>query len=43
MKKPKGYRGCDAAKSDRASGRNAGRADERGSVDRSAVSATSNY
>jgi hypothetical protein len=43
MKKPKGYRGGDAAKSDRASGRNAGRADERGSVDRSAVSATSNY
>ena len=43
IKKPKGYRGGDAAKSDRASGRSAGRADERGSVDRSAVGAGSQF
>tara|TARA_B100000900_G_scaffold403028_1_gene409593 strand:- start:1940 stop:2521 length:582 start_codon:yes stop_codon:yes gene_type:complete len=43
MKKPKGYRGGDAAKSDRASGRNAGRADERGAVDRSAVGPGSEF
>ena len=38
-----GYRGDDAARSDRASGRSAGRADPGGSVDRSAVSGGSQY
>jgi len=42
IKKPKGYRGGDAAKSDSASGRSAGRANE-GSVDRSAVGQGSQY
>jgi|5B_taG_2_1085324.scaffolds.fasta_scaffold06377_2 hypothetical protein len=42
-KKRPGYRGDDAAKSDRASGRSAGRADERGSVDRSRTSDRQNY
>ena len=38
-----GYRGDDAARSDRASGRKSGRADPRGGVDRSAVSEGSQY
>jgi hypothetical protein len=38
-----GYRGDDAARSDRASGRSAGRADPGGGVDRSAVSGGSQY
>ena len=38
-----GYRGDDAARSDRASGRSAGRADPSGGVDRSAVGAGSQY
>ena len=43
IKKPKGYRGGDAARSDAASGRNAGRADPSGGVDRSAVGPGSQY
>jgi len=43
MKKPKGFRGGDAAKSDAASGRSAGRADPSQGVDRSAVGAGSQY
>ena len=43
MKRPKGYRGGDAARSDAASGRNAGRADPSGGVDRSAVGAGSQF
>ena len=42
-KKRPGYRGDDAARSDAASGRDAGRADPGGDVDRSAVDATSEY
>ena len=38
-----GYRGDDAARSDRASGRSAGRADPSGGVDRSAVGGGSQY
>jgi len=43
MKKPKGFRGGDAARADKASGRSAGRADPSKGVDRSAVGEGSKY